>query len=92
MVPETGFTQVLLESTVPSLKTSIRETIRVPFASGAVEQGRVVVRCSVKVQFPVACAAVIVPPPPKVAGNGSALFSHPAKSTIVVNQRTDRFT
>jgi hypothetical protein len=90
--PETRFCQLLVLARVPSLKTSRRELITEPLASAGVEQGSVVVRVRVNLQFPVACVAVREPPPLRNPPNGSVLVSHAPNKTTVVRHRTRRFT
>jgi hypothetical protein len=92
VTPETGFCQLLVLARVPSLRTSRRELITSALASAGVEQGSVVVRVRVNLQFPVACTAVSEPPPVRNPPSGLVLFSHAPNNTIVARQRTRRFT
>jgi hypothetical protein len=78
--PESGFRQLLVDATVPSLRTSRCAVITWPLASAPV-QGNAVVLCSVNDQFPAAWVAVSEPPPPPVPMSGSELFSQPAVDT-----------
>jgi hypothetical protein len=90
--PEIGFCQLLAVVRVPSVATSTNAGIPCPLARAPV-QGKLLVRCNVNVQLPLACAGVIAPPPPMIIpSSGSVLVSHALIDIIVHTNRTARLT
>jgi hypothetical protein len=81
-----GFCQVLVAGTVPSARTFNCAVNAWPLAREPVVHPRVLVRCTVNVQFPEAWVAVIDPSPPKPI-NGSVLFSQAERETKRVRHK-----